>query len=293
MQLQPVSDSSNLNNIVIGNPNLQAELTRRLSLQYNKFDNKSGRSLFTNLSFDQTDNKIVSSRTNNLSGTGRTTGYLNTNGFYSLNANGSFTQPFSNRKFSATISINGSYDNNVSYTDNNRNKGQNWNIRPAGRFRLDLEDIIDLSLDVNYTIYQTTTRYAAFTNTTKARTLNLGISGKNYFFKDLTLGYDFSKNINYGFSSSVSTNPVILSLYTEYRFLKNKRATVKLQGFDLFNQNTGISRSVNETTITDSRSNRLARYFLFSMTYRMQKFKGSMMRGQGQGERRQSRNFQR
>src|SRR4029450_13728208 len=77
IQLQPVADSSNLNNIVVGNPNLQAELTRRLSLQYNKFDMKSGRSIFTNLSFDQTDNKIVNNRFNNLSGTGRTTTYLN------------------------------------------------------------------------------------------------------------------------------------------------------------------------------------------------------------------------
>ncbi|RYF45172.1 MAG: hypothetical protein EOO38_16500, partial [Cytophagaceae bacterium] len=110
MQLQPVTDSSNLNNIVIGNPNLRAELTRRLSLQYNKFDVKSGNSLFTNLSFDQTDNKIVNSRVNNTSGTGRTTSYLNTNGFYNLNANGSMTRPFFNRKFTATINFSANYN---------------------------------------------------------------------------------------------------------------------------------------------------------------------------------------
>lgn len=283
MQLQPVTDSSNLNNIVIGNPNLQAELTRRLSLQYNKFDNKSGRSLFTNLSFDQTDNKIVNSRVNNVSGTGRTTSYLNTNGFYSINANGSMTRPFFDRKFTASINLSANYNNNISYTDNQRTKGNNWNIRPGTSLRVDITDIVDAAVNVNYTIYQTTTKYTEYTNTTKARTLSLGINGKNYFFKDLTLGYDFTKEINYGFSSNVNSNPLILNLYTEYRFLKGERATVRFQGYDLFNQNTGITRTINETTITDSRNNRLARYFLLSFRYRMQKFGGGGRNGGGGG----------
>lgn len=281
MQLQPVTDSSNLNNIVIGNPNLQAELTRRMSLQYNKFDNKSGRSLFTNLSYDQTNNKIVNSRVNNPSGTGRTTSYLNTDGFFNINFNGSITRPFGNRRFIPSISFNANYNNNISYTDNQRTKGNNWNIRPAASFRVDINDIVDVSVNANYTIYQTTTKYTNFTNTTKAKTLNLGINGRNYFFKDLTIGYDFSKNINYGFSSNVNSNPVILNLYAEYRFLKNNRATVKLQGYDLFNQNTGITRTIYETTITDSRNNRLARYFLLTFNYRVQKFSGGNNRPGG------------
>jgi len=288
MQLQPVTDSSNLNNIIVGNPNLQAELTRTLSLQYNKFDNKSGRSLFTNLSFNQTDNKIVNSRVNNPSGTGRTTSYLNTDGFYNINFNGSITRPFSNRRFVPSVNFNANYNNNISYTDNQRTKGNNWNIRPSASFRVDLDDIMDETANASYTIYQTTTRYTTFTNTTKARTLNIGINGRNYFFKDLTIGYDFSKNINYGFSSNVNANPVILNLYAGYRFLK-KRATVKLQGYDLFNQNTGINRTIYETTITDSRSNRLARYFLLTFNYRVQKFGGKGVRVNGQGQMREPR----
>jgi len=274
MQLQPVTDSSNLNNIVVGNPNLRAELTRRLSLQYNKFDNKSGRSLFTNLSFDQTDNKIVNSRVNNLSGTGRTVSYLNTNGFYNVNANGSFSRPFFDKKFTASVNFNADYNNNISYTDNQRNRGNNWNIRPGTQLRFDIENVVDASVNVNYTIYRTTTRYTEYTNVTKARTLNIGINGKNYFVKDITFGYDLSKVINYNFSSNVNSNPLILNLFAEYRFLKNKLGTVRVQGFDLFNENTGITRTINETMITDSRNNRLARYFLVSFNYRLQKFGG-------------------
>jgi hypothetical protein len=223
------------------------------------------------------------SRINNPSGTGRTTSYLNTDGFYNISANGSYTRPFANRKFYASVSFNGNYSNNISYTDNQRNKGQNWNIRPSASFRIDINDKIDAAVNSSYTIYQTTTRYAAYTNKTKARTLNFGVSGRTYFFKDLTLGYDFSKTINYNFSSNVNTNPVILNLYSEYRFLKNRRGTIRLQGFDLFNRNTGIARTINETTITDSRVDRLARYFLLSFNYRLQKFSGGGQHRSSQG----------
>ncbi|HVF96759.1 MAG TPA: hypothetical protein VM871_05540, partial [Flavisolibacter sp.] len=70
-------------------------------------------------------------------------------------------------------------------------------------------------------------------------------------------------------------NPAILNVYTEYRFLKGKMMTVRLQGFDLLNENTGILRTVSETTITDSRTNRLARYFLLSVNMRLAKFAGA------------------
>ncbi len=287
MQLQPVADSSNLNNIVIGNPDLEAEQNNRFTIQYNKFDSKSGNSIFANVSFDQTNNKIVSNRFNNPSGTGRTTTYLNTDGFYMLSGNASYTRPFSKRQYTVGVSMNGQYNNNISFTDNLRNRGNNWSLRPAANFRIDLENIIDASFNVGYSMSQTTTRYTAFTNVTKARTLNLGLNGRNYFFKDFTLGYDVTQVFNYGFSRSVNSNPVVLNVYTEYRFLKNKIATVRLQGFDLFNQNTGISRDVSETTITESRSLRLARYFLLSVNIRLQKFNGGNNNRQrnNQGER--------
>ncbi|HEY1022595.1 MAG TPA: outer membrane beta-barrel protein, partial [Flavisolibacter sp.] len=273
LQLQPVADSSNLNNIVVGNPNLVNEFTNRYSLRYNKFNSKEGSSLFITLSHDRTDDKIVSSRYNNPSGTGRTTTYENTDGFYGYDGNASFTKPFSNRKYVAGISFAASFDNNISFTDGQKNKGSNWNLRPGASFRIDLDEHVDVTFRANYTAYQTTTRYQTSTRTTKAQTLNYGVNGKNYV-GDFTLGYDFYKLINYGFSGSVASNPSILNLFMEYRFLKAKKLTLRLQGFDLFNRNTGIVRNVNETTITDSRTNRLGRYFLLTANVRLSTFAG-------------------
>lgn len=227
----------------------------------------------------------MSNRVNQAIGTTRSTSYLNTDGFYGYNGNIAYTKPFSNRKYSATVSMAGSFDNNISFTDGQKNTGNNWNLRPGANFRLDIENKVDLSLRGDYTIYRTATRYIDTSVTTRAKSLNVGLNGKN-FFGDLTIGYDFSKNINYNFSRSVNANPAILNMYAEYRFMKGKMTTVRLQGFDLFNQNSGISRNVNETTITDSRVNRLARYFLLSVNIRVAKFAGggfNRMRGEGGG----------
>lgn len=284
-QLQPVIDSSNIKNIIIGNPNLKPQFTNRLSIAYNKVGILTGTSLFSNLTFDQTQNKIVNSVINNPAGTGRTTSYLNTNGFYSLSGNVAYTKPFANRKFTATVSASGNYNNNVSFTDYQRNTGNNWLITPGARFRIDIPDVIDADINGSYAINRTTTKYSSYTNSTEVRTFTYGVDGKNYFFKDWTLGYDLTKVIYSGFVSTTNTNPTLLNLYAEYRFLKNKIATIRLEGYDLFNQNTGISRQVSGTTVTDIQNNRLGRYYLLSFNLRLQKFIGGRPNQRMPGDR--------
>jgi hypothetical protein len=283
-QLQPISDSTNLRNIIIGNPDLEAEFTNRLSVQYNKVGILTGTSLFANLSYDQTQNRIVSARFNDPRGTGRTTTYLNADGFYNYNGNFAYTKPFARRKFTATVGAWGSFDNNISYTDKFKNNGQNWVIRPNARFRVDLADVIDVDINSSYSINKTVTKYIDTTIETQARTLVLGLNGKNYFFKDWAFAYDLSKLINKGYINTKNSNPMLLNVYVERRFLKGNKAAIRLQGYDLFKQNTGISREVNGTTVTDVQNNRLGRYFLLTFNFRLQKFAGGRGGFQGNEE---------
>ena len=60
----------------------------------------------------------------------------------------------------------------------------------------------------------------------------------------------------------------------ERRFLKNKQATLRLSGFDLFNQNTGFSSTSTASSLTQSRVNRLSRYYLLTFTLNLKKFAG-------------------
>ena len=152
-------------------------------------------------------------------------------------------------------------------------------------------NVIDIDLNASYAINKTTTRYTINTST-EVRSFKFGMNGKNYFFKDWTLGYDLTKTINSGYISTRNSNPAILNIFVERRFLKNNKGTIRLQGYDLFNQNTGISREVNGTIVTDYQNNRLGKYFLLSFNLRLQKFKGRNMQrtpgernGNGGGQR--------
>lgn len=282
-QLQPIRDSSNLQNIIVGNPYLKAAFVNRLNLQYNQFDIASGNSLFTNISFNETQNQIVTNHISAKNSTAQEIDYLNTNGFYNVSGYYSFSKPFAQRKYTITVNGNANYNNNVSYTNSEKNIGRNWVLSQGARFRIDLDDVTETDFNATYT-YNTTSYSIATTPSTDAKTLLFGVNGRTFFFTDWTLGYDFTKTINSGYSSTIKSNPAIFSAYVERRFLKNNRGAVRIQGFDLFNQNTGISRNVTANSIIDSRSNRLGRYFLLSFTYRIQRFSGSRPR-EGFGDR--------
>ncbi|MEN0054338.1 MAG: TonB-dependent receptor [Mucilaginibacter sp.] len=291
LQLQP--DYSNPQNIVYGNPDLKPSFTNNINLRYNQFDIATGNSLFTNLSFSETQNAIVANVSPiNMPGlpadsasTNQQTHYLNTNGLYSVSGNYAFSKPFANRKFTVTASGSAGYSNNVSYIEDQRNTGKNWVLSQGLKLRTDIDSIMDTEISGNYSI--NSTRYSLKSSpNTDASTWTLGLDGRNYFFYSWVLGYNLTQTINHGFSSTVKANPTLLSTYLEYQFLAKHIASLRFQAFDLFDENKGVTRTVSGNQIIDTRTNRLGRYFMLSFSLRLQKFKGSRPGGGGGGGRR-------
>jgi hypothetical protein len=104
--------------------------------------------------------------------------------------------------------------------------------------------------------------------------------------KRTVLKYDFDYTINSGLASSINRNLAIMNASIEQQLFKKKNGIIKLAAYDLFKQNTNINRSVSANSITDTRTNRLTRYFMLTFTYRLQKFQGQRlqnnnMRGMG------------
>ena len=315
-QLVPVINVSNALYPVQGNPNLKPEFTNNFNLRYNKFSFETGNIFFTNFSFTQTNNKIVNRTTiyplaftpaaiaanPGLKTLEKTnfTNYLNADGYYTGSANVLYAKPWSERKFTLIFNGNVTYTNNIAFSDsvsaNNvtspllKNVAKNLAFTPGTRFRINILDKIDLETSVNYTINKTTNSLQTSnfgTSNTNIRTLALGLNGKNYILKDWTFSYDFSRQVNYGYDFEVP-NPNILNVYLERRFLKQNAATIRLQGFDLFNQNTGFSQTIANNVVTQTQTNRLGRYFLLTFTYRLQRFAGrapAQNGGEGRGNR--------
>jgi hypothetical protein len=309
-QLQPVIDYSNATYPVQGNPNLKPSFTNNFSVRYNFFSFDTGDTFFLNARFSQVNNSIVSNSityqvddpTNIHLKAGNTLSkYLNASGYYTGDGRFSYSKPWDNRKF--TLSFNGriTYTNNVGYisafkgadslynaktnrndtiTVTQQNISKNLQFAPGIRFRVDIDNVIDAQLNTTYTINKTDN--SVKTDLTQAgadvRTLLFAVQGRNYFWNNWTLSYDYSRSINYGYTQKV-TNPNILNLYVERRFLKNNLATIRLAAYDIFNQNAGYSATTNSNFQTETSVNRLGRYFLATLTINLKRFAGKAPSG--------------
>lgn len=271
-QLQPIADSSNLQNIIVGNPFLKPEFTNRINLRFNKFNFISGDVFFGNLSFSTTSDKIV----NNIFATGfgsQKTTYLNTNGFYTGSAFYAFSKPFKNRKYVFNYGGNIIYNNNISFLANEKNVGKNFILTQRLNTIITIKKWLETGGGVTYTYNDT--RYSlrkAFNN--KINTIGLTQNSRLFLPKDFTISYDIDKTINNGYGGDVNTNPTIINASMEKLVSKKYNASIKLSGFDLLKENTNINRSVTGNSITDTRTNNLTRYFLLSAVFRFSKFVG-------------------
>lgn len=295
-QLQPVIDFSNALYPVQGNPDLKPSFTNNFNIRYNKFNFQTGDVLFTNFQFSEVQDQVVSNTitypadyppNEKLKNTILTT-YTNANGYYTTSAMVAYAKPWSERKFTLLMNGNVSYSNNIAYISSidptsyaettEKNIGKTLALTPSIRFRVDLTDIIDAQFRTDYTINKTdnSIKNPLTDASANTRQWTLMMNGKNYFWKDWTLSYDYSKVFNYGYNlqGTTITNPNLLNAYVERRFLKNNIATIRASVFDIFNQNTGYSTTANATSITQTNTNRLGRYYLLTFTLRMRKFAG-------------------
>jgi hypothetical protein len=308
-QLQPVDDFSSASYPVRGNPDLDQAFSNNIFVRYNSFGIESGNTLFFNASYNQIDNYVATRTTSygrfstatladnpGLKSFENTTytRYRNADGYQSGSLTAFFSKPWDERKYTVSFNANIAYTKypgfvdavdslNVS-TETMENTAKTLTFSPGMRFRLDLKDIIDAQASASYSINKTENSLTGFRSlgqNTNVRSLNLGLSGKNYF-GDWTLGYDYNKQVNSGYTIPV-TNPNILSAYFERRFLKQNIGTIRLAAFDLFNQNTGFSVTNDGRSITQTSVNRLGRYFMLTFTLRLQKFAGKSPVQDGSG----------
>ncbi len=280
-QLQPITDFSNPQFITIGNPNLRPEFNNVLSVRYNNFDFISGNVFFGNISASFTNDKIVSNVANKGFGV-QETRYLNSDGYYTLSAFYNMSRPFQNRKYVVSLGGNATFFNNVSFVNDQRNKGRNWLFGQRLAFDYKLKKWLETTLAVNFSLNNSEySLQQQLNNTTRAWTISH--NSRIFLPKGLVFTYDIDKTINDGFANNVSVNPLIINANLEKQFFKKKNLSVKLQAMDMLNENTNISRSVTATGFTDSRTNRLGRYYMLSFIFRLNKFQGQAPATRGMG----------
>lgn len=269
-QIQPIQDRTNSQNIVFGNPLLKSEFINQISLQYRSFDLKSGNSFFSNFTFQNIKDKIVVNRVSVPNTTKQWTSFQNTSGYFDANAYYLYSLSLIEEVLNINLSGSAIYTNNISFINYQKNKGRYLVYTQGLQTSLMQEDWLDLDVRGSYTLNHTANSLASLQDHV-ASTWMFGMGGKTYF-GNWAFSFDISQRVNNGYSDFVNANPTILNAYFERTFLKNNRGALRIQAYDLFNQNTGVSHDVYGNETYQTRNNRLGRYFLVSLNFRLQKF---------------------
>lgn len=271
-QLQPVRNTQNLQNIIVGNPNLKPSFSNTLNASYNTNNVKSGKSLQASLGYSLVQNQIVSNVVllrDTLNSLRQETRYENADGTYNINGNYFYNIPLVKNKFTISIRGNFTYGHNIVFTDNVRSINKALNLSQAVSSNVNLKKLT-LSGAINYGLNANS--YSLIKgNARDIETWNFTFSGRATVLKTFKFSTNLSKRINTGYAIA-NTNPFLIGATLNKSFLKSKTINASIAVFDLLNQGNNLSRYVSGNMTVDSRSNQITRYVTFGISYNLSKF---------------------
>lgn len=271
-QLQPVPDNSNPLNVKLGNPDLKPEFSNNLTLNYNTFNFASFKSFFAFVNFSTTNNKIVNASTLNSFGQ-QTSKSVNTNGTYNLNGFLSFGWPLKKNRSNINSNTNFSLGKEVSFINGAENFTHSFSAKQGVSINYNYKELFDISTGgyLNYNM----ANYSLQPN------LNTNYYSYNYSLdlnvnlpKGFIIGSDFNYTKNTGRSEGYNTSIAMLNTFLSKSVFKSQAGVIKLQVYDLLNQNKNVIRNIADNYIEDVKTNVLTRYFLLSFAYHLNKFAG-------------------
>ncbi|CAN5149616.1 TonB-dependent receptor [soil metagenome] len=268
-QLQPVADISDPLNISIGNPQLQRQYNHSIQLNLFAANPVERKNLFSFISFSATSNAIIRSDSIKQNGT-RISSYTNANGTYNIFGNLEYGFPLKKLKSRIEIGCSTTYSKNASFVNGQRNNIDAFSIGPNISYNFSIDNKIDIDLTARLSVNNTKYALQQFANNSYVQQ-NYGIDLTDYFPWGITLHNEFNYILSTGRTDGFNTHIPLWNASLAKSFLKNKRGEFKFSAFDLLNQNTGITRSSNQGYIVDEKYNVLQRYFLFSLTYSLNK----------------------
>lgn len=276
-QIQPFTDNSNPTSVVTGNPDLKAEFNHNLRLRFNDSDFQSGKTLFVMMSASLTRDKIVSNMVQNRDpelGVVQETEYLNADGTYNLGGFYHYGKSLKDKTYNLMFMGGARYNNNVAYSDLEKNIARNWVLNQGFMFRYNPSENLELSPGVRYMWNHT------FNTLTDRKLVTSSISPTFYgsinFSPTWIFGFDLSKSFYKG--SGFDDNPFIINSYIEKKLLKGNQGAIRIAAFDILNEQINIARTNVEALnlVSDTRTNRLSQYFMVTLTYKLSKFAGGV-----------------
>lgn len=248
-----------------GNPDLKASYDNNLSMYYQISNYEKGSYFMITASGNYIVNKIVDYTVTDAQGNVESS-YRNVKGNWGMNGGIIFSTPLRNKKFTLDNSSFGYFVRNIGYS--NGNKNVTYNLTLSETFSMSYKsEKFDQRLQLNASLNIT-------------RNNNLGgqqdLGTANYGFKsstmvrlpwDLSVQNELSYVYNRGYSTGFQKSEMLWNLAVSKQFLK-KKATAKVQCYDLLADRNNLVRTVSGNFISDTKTNMIGRYVLLSFNYR-------------------------
>jgi len=305
-QLLDIYDDTNPLSITMGNPGLKPSFTTNLnanfqmqrrpkfatdSLGMNVPVNQRHWSFTTNGSFQRTSNSIGNVVTYNETTGGRISRPENINGNWNVNGGMTFNIGLDTlNRWDVSGSLRGNYSHHVGYVNlkrtaiPDRNITHTYNLSPSLSLSF-RNSWLNVSLNSNTTYAHTENRLQASNNLT---TWNFSYGGNTRitFPWGTSLSTDIHMYSKRGYDDqSLNTNELIWNAQLSHSFLKGKPLTVMLQWYDILNEQTNFTRTVNANGWTDREVNAITSYAMLHVSYRYNAFGRGRGGGRGEGQR--------
>lgn len=272
-QLQPVADTSDPMNVVQGNPNLNPSFAHRMHVRFQDFNTESQRSIMVMAFANFTQNAIASNVTTDRNTGARFTTYENVDGNWNVGMFTMFSQPFTNKAWIFNNHLHVNYSQNVGFTNGILSKSGTTRVGESFGIAYRPNDL-ELELRPYYNLQYSTNTLQSATNRI-IHSYGGRFSGTWYTPFGLVLSSDINYAANAGYSEGFNTNEWNWNASISYMFLRNKNATIALEGKDLLNQHQSIMRTETAQAVTDTENYILGRYVMLTFTYNFSTFKGS------------------
>lgn len=267
LELQPLPDFSNPLLIRVGNPGLKQEFTNEIKLSYKDFSASRNRSLFGQLQFNNTTNKIANATRIDGQGT-QIQQYVNLQGNYAIGTNIDYSVSIGKGPNKGNVGFNTSarYENAVNLVNAEKNlrKTFNWGQVVRLGYYIAEKFVANVSAGFNSSwsgysvdVEKTTTLFSHYYNA--------------FVMYELPWTFIVSTNFNFNINEAQQhlsgTQAAVWNATVTKSLFKNQAGEIKLAAFDILNNSNNFSQVNGDNYIETTEREVLKRMFVLSFRY--------------------------
>lgn len=277
--LQVMTDNTDPLNIKTGNPDLKPAFNNSISMNFNQYFTSRRSNISAWANYGNRMNQVAWIVTYD-ENTGVRKNYpRNVNGNWRMEIGFNYYTPIgdiSNSKFSVSTNSRYNFNRSVGFTriEGNKNsvknytKGTTWYQQIKGRFH-DKKYDAELSASIRYYMSSNSLRHESDRSISDySFRANVNVE----LFWNIQLSTDIDCQIRRGYVSKNDRTRTMWNMQISKSFLKHRNIIARFNLYDILHERESIGYSVSETSVRNWSSSTSMMYFMFSLTYKFNKF---------------------